>query len=78
MEEKLLHGTEAMEKAMKQEQDLLKTRSDVEEKRRNHLRLEQELKSKEEEKQNLQQKFSSQKEELDSKTGEIDKVYKKY
>jgi len=35
MEEKLLHGTEAMEKAMKQEQDLMKTRSELEEKRRN-------------------------------------------
>ena len=78
MEEKLLHGTEAMEKAMKQEQDLMKTRSELEEKRRNQLRLEQELKAKEEEKISLQHKFTSQQEEMETKTLEIDKVYKKY
>ena len=54
MEEKLLRGNEAMEKAMKQEQDLLKTKSELEEKRRNQLRIEQEIKTKEEEKLNLE------------------------
>jgi hypothetical protein len=33
MEEKLLHGSEAMEKALKQEQDLLKTKSELDDKR---------------------------------------------
>lgn len=33
MEEKLLHGSEAMDKALKQEQDLLKTKSELEERR---------------------------------------------
>ena len=49
MEEKLLRGSEAMEKAMKQEQLLQKHRSELEEKRRNQLRLEQDAKSNEEE-----------------------------
>jgi hypothetical protein len=40
MEEKLLHGSEAMEKAMRQEQELLKNKAELEEKRRNQLRLE--------------------------------------
>lgn len=78
MEEKLLRGNEAMEKAMKQEQDLLKTKAELEDKRRNQLRLEQELKEKEEEKINLEQKFTSQQEELDTKNVEIDKIWKKY
>jgi hypothetical protein len=44
MEEKLLRGSEAMEQAMKQEQELLKTKSQLEEKRREQLRIAQELK----------------------------------
>lgn len=60
MEEKLLHGNEAMEKAMKQEQDLLKSKAELEEKRILQVRLEQELKSKEDEKIDLEKKYSSQ------------------
>jgi hypothetical protein len=56
----------------------LKTKSELEEKRRNQLRLEQELKAKEEEQMSLVQKFSSQQEELDIKSKEIDKVWRKY
>ena len=44
MEEKLLRGSEAMEQAMKQEQELLKTKSQQEEKRREQLRIAHELK----------------------------------
>ncbi len=40
----MLHGSEAMEKALKQEQDLLKTKSELEERRIQQMRLEQELK----------------------------------
>lgn len=39
MEEKLLRGSEAMEQAMKQEQELLKTKSALEDKRREQLRI---------------------------------------
>jgi len=39
MEEKLVHGSEAMEKAMKQEQEIIKTKSQLEEKRREQLRI---------------------------------------
>ena len=54
MEEKLLRGDEAMQKALKQEQELLKNKSAIEEKRRNQLRMEQELKAKAEEELHLQ------------------------
>jgi len=50
MEEKLLSGTEAMEKAMKQEQELLQTKCALEEKRREQLRIAQELAAKEDQK----------------------------
>lgn len=39
MEEKLLRGSEAMEEAMKQEQELLKTKSELEAKRREQVRI---------------------------------------
>jgi hypothetical protein len=45
---------------MRQEQDLLKAKCQIEEQRRNQLRIEQELKQKQEQKLTLQQYFSSQ------------------
>lgn len=44
---------------MKQEQELLKTKSMLEDKRREQLRMAQELKKKEEQKLTLQQYFTS-------------------
>lgn len=46
MEGKLLQGTEVMKKAMKQEQKLLKSKAELEERRRQQLLLQQELKAK--------------------------------
>ena len=46
MEEKLISGTEAMEKAMQQEQQLMRTRVELEEKRREQLRIQQEVQAK--------------------------------
>jgi len=60
MEEKLLHGDKEREKVFKQEQDLLKTKSELENKRIMQMRLEQELKAKDEEKINLEQRYTSQ------------------
>jgi len=39
MQEKLLRGDEAMEAAMKQEQKLMKTQADLEQRRREQVRL---------------------------------------
>ena len=50
---KLLQGTEVMQKAMKQEQKLLKTKAEVEERRRLQLQMQQQLQEKEDFKINL-------------------------
>ena len=77
MEDKLLTGTEAMEQAMKQAQELLKTKSALEEKRREQVRIAQELKQKAEEKIALTTHFKSQQEELEIKSMEIGKILNK-
>lgn len=59
MEEKLLIGNKAMDEAMKQEQELLKTKAALEEKRREQVRIEQEAEKMKEEKIELQKNFSS-------------------
>ena len=59
MEEKLLIGNKAMDEAMKQEQELLKTKAALEEKRREQVRIEQEHNKMKEEKIELQKNFSS-------------------
>ena len=59
---------------MKQEQELLKAKSQLDERRREQLRIAQELKQKEEQKLTLHQYFTSQQEELEIKTKEIQKV----
>jgi hypothetical protein len=49
MQEKMLRGDEAMEAAMKQEQKLLKHQAELEERRRQQVKLAQEVKQKKEE-----------------------------
>ena len=44
MEEKLLRGSEAMEQAMRQEQELLRAKAQVEERRREQIKMAQEIK----------------------------------
>lgn len=78
MEEKLLHGSEAMDKAMRQEQELLKHKAELEDQRREQLKLEQDIRARNEEKSSLQMQFSNQKEELENKNQEIDTVWKRY
>lgn len=78
MEEKLLKGSEAMAKAMQQEQDLIKTKAALEDRRREQIRKAQEIKEKEEQTVTLQTYFTSQQEELDAKTQDIDKLTIRY
>jgi len=59
MEEKLLRGNELMEEAMQQEKKLLKTKAEVEERRREQLRIEQEAKKLQHQKLSLQKNFNS-------------------
>ena len=59
MEEKLLRGNEEMERAMKQEQKLLKSKAELEERRRAQLAMEQDLQAKQTMKLQLRENFSS-------------------
>ena len=78
MEDKVLQGSEVMKKAMKQELELQKTRAEVEDKRREQLRIKQELQEAEDQKINLQKEYSSQKEEMVGKKEEHQKIWNKY
>ncbi|CAI2386785.1 unnamed protein product [Moneuplotes crassus] len=78
MEEKVLIGNEVMNKAMKQEIELQKTKADVEERRREQLRIKQELQEAEDKKINLQKEYKNQQEELVGKKAEYQKIWTKY
>lgn len=78
MEEKVLQGDEVMNKAMKQEIELQKTKADVEERRREQLRITQELQEAEDKKVNLQKEYKNQQEELVGKKEEYQKIWNKY
>ena len=74
MEEKLLRGNEEMEKAMKQEQKLLKTKAELEERRRQQLAMEQDLQAKQDMKLKLRDNYSSHQEQLEEIDGEMQRV----
>lgn len=74
MEEKLLRGNEEMELAMKQEQKLLKSKAELEERRRAQLAMEQDLQQKQTMKLQLRENFSSQQEELEEIDNESQRV----
>lgn len=74
MQEKLLRGDEAMEAAMKQEQKLLKSQADLEERRREQVRLDQEIKAKKDEQLNYKHGFASRQEEIGAINEEIERV----
>lgn len=67
-----------MQKAMKQEQKLMKSKAELEERRRQQLQLQQELVAKKDIKLNLHQNFSSKQNELDVKKQQIDQVQRQY
>lgn len=63
-----------MEAAMKQEQKLLKHQAELEERRRQQVKLAQEVKQKKEEQLNYKQGFASRKEEIGAINEEIERV----
>ena len=56
----------------------MKTKADLEEKRRNQVRMQQEIKQKEQQKISLQTYFNSQNEELAAKTEDIERLVVRY
>lgn len=78
MEEKVVQGDAALQTAAKQEIELQKARAELEEKRREQLRINQELQEAEDQKNNLEKQYNSQQEELVGKKEEYQKIWTKY
>ena len=72
MEEKILEGDKNMDKALRQEQKLIKATSELEQRRRDQAQLQQELVRMEMDKGKLKQNFTNKKEELEAKNSQID------
>lgn len=78
MEEKLVQGSQMMENAVRQEQELQKTRMELEMRARQEKQLARELEKRAEENLNLENRFSSQQEEIEDKNKKLKKLYTKY
>ena len=78
MEEKLVQGSQMMENAVRQEQELQRARMELELRARQEQQLEQELEKRAEENLNLENRFSSQQEEIEDKNRKLKKLYTKY
>lgn len=78
MEEKLVQGSQMMENAVRQEQELQKAKIELEMRARQEKQLERELRKRAEENLNLEQKFSNQQEEIEDKNKKLKLLYSKY
>uniref|UniRef100_A0A7S1SCL8 Kinesin-like protein n=1 Tax=Alexandrium catenella TaxID=2925 RepID=A0A7S1SCL8_ALECA len=78
MEDKMLVGTQVMEKAMQQESELRKAQMDMEEKRRAEQRMKEELEEQEQEKLNLEEKYASSEEQVQKMTAKLEKLWNRH
>ena len=78
MEEKLVTGSQMMEQAVRQEQELQRTQQELERRRREDEMRMRVLREKEEENFMLEKKFTSQKDEIDEKDKKLKKLWTKY
>jgi len=78
MEEKMLVGTQVMEKAMQQELELKKAEADMEERRRLEQRMKEELEDQEAEKLNLEEKYSSAEDQVQKMTAKLEKLWHRH
>eukprot|EP00361_Fabrea_salina_P000441 CAMPEP_0202432614 /NCGR_PEP_ID=MMETSP1345-20130828/9942_1 /ASSEMBLY_ACC=CAM_ASM_000843 /TAXON_ID=342563 /ORGANISM="Fabrea Fabrea salina" /LENGTH=644 /DNA_ID=CAMNT_0049044703 /DNA_START=293 /DNA_END=2230 /DNA_ORIENTATION=- len=78
MEEKLVQGSQIMEQAVRQEQELQKAKMELEMRAQQERQLARELEEKEEHNINLEQQFSSQQEEIEDKNKKLKKLFSKY
>jgi Kinesin motor domain len=77
MQEKLVQGSQMMENAVRQEQELQKARMELEMRTRQEQQLAKELEKRAEENFNLEQRFSSQQEEIEDKNRKLKKLFVK-
>jgi len=78
MEEKLLVGSQVMETAMVQENELRKAQIEVEERKREEKRMQEELEAAAEEKLNLEEKYASTEEQVSKLTMKLEKLWNRH
>jgi kinesin family protein 3/17 len=78
MEEKMLVGTQVMEKAMQQEAELKKAAFDVEERQRSEQRLKEELEQQQADQHDLEDKYASAEEQVQKMTAKLEKLCQRH
>lgn len=78
MEDKMLVGSQVMEKAMQQESELKKAEVLMQEKKRQEQRMQEELEQQAEEKINLEEKYSSAEEQVQKMTAKLEKLWNRH
>lgn len=78
MEDKMLVGTQVMEKAMQQENELRKAQFEMDEKRRAEQRMKEELEQQEQEKLNLEEKYASAEDQVQKMTAKLEKLWHRH
>lgn len=78
MEEKMLVGSQVMEKAMQQESELKRAEIEVQERKREEQRMKEELEQQMEEKLNLEEKYQSAEEQVQKMTAKLEKLWHRH
>jgi len=78
MEEKMLVGSQVMEKAMQQEQELKRAEIEVQERKRQEARMKEELEHQVEEKLALEEKYSSVEDQVQKMTAKLEKLWHRH
>jgi len=78
MEDTMLVGSQVMEKAMQQETELKRAALEVEERKRDEARVQEQLREQEQEKLNLEEKHSSTEEQVAKMTSKLEKLWHRH
>jgi len=78
MEDKMLVGTQVMDKAIQQEMELRKAQMEVDERKRHEQRMKEELEEQEQEKLNLEEKYASAEEQVQKMTAKLEKLWNRH
>jgi len=78
MEEKMVVGSQVMEQAMHQENELRRAEIEVEERKREERRMKEELEQQMEEKMNLEEKYASTEEQVMKMTAKLEKLWNRH
>lgn len=78
MEEKMLVGSQVMEKAMQQESELKKAEIEVQERKRQEARVKEELEQQMEDKMSLEEKYATAEESVTKMTTKLEKLWHRH